>query len=117
MSRLPKGITIPNDTEYEIIEFVYEWHPSINSRGTGREGKKQIADLYIEFGMSVISDMLETACKAKSIITRYFETKRQLKELRNKAKSIDNLINETKSQIKNLEKGFEKLTGKSSIRR
>lgn len=74
LSRLPKGVTIPNDQEYEIIEFVYKWHPSINSRGTGREGKNQIASLYSKFGMSIIFDMLETARKSKNIINLYFDT-------------------------------------------
>lgn len=57
--------TVPNDKEYRIIEFVYTWHPSIS--GNTREGKKQIASLYSEFGMRIIADMFSTAKEAKII--------------------------------------------------
>lgn len=117
MNCLPNGIAVPDNQEYEIIEFVYKWHPSINSCGTGREGKKQIVGLYIEFGMPIMIDMLETARKAKNIINRYFDAKEQLKELRRKAQSIDNMISEQKLHIKNLEKEYEKMSGKSIISR
>ncbi|MDE5741085.1 MAG: hypothetical protein K2H90_01385 [Oscillospiraceae bacterium] len=57
--------TVPNDREYRIIEFVYIWHPSISENI--REGKKQIASLYSEFGMRIIADMFSTAKEAKII--------------------------------------------------
>ena len=51
------------NAEYEKIEFVYNYHPSINNVG----GKKQIADLYNSFGMRIILDMYATAEKAAKI--------------------------------------------------
>lgn len=46
-----------SNKEYSEIEFVYTWHPSISET----EGKKQIANLYQMFGMTVIKNMIETA--------------------------------------------------------
>lgn len=49
------------EEEYKIIEFVYMWHPSISET----RGKEQIANLYSEYGMAVITGMvpLATYCK------------------------------------------------------
>lgn len=44
-------------SEYKEIEYVYNYHPSI-------ENKAQIAALYDEFGMRIIRDMRPTAEKA-----------------------------------------------------
>ena len=49
------------DEEYEIIEIVYTFHPSIS----GAEGKKQIAHLFDNFGFRIIADMLPTAVKTR----------------------------------------------------
>lgn len=43
--------------EYEIIEKVYTWHPAINET----DGKGQIAQLYKDFGISVIRGMEKVA--------------------------------------------------------
>jgi len=48
------------ENEYKIIEYVYNWHPSIDAV----RGKEQIAYLYCEFGMSLINDMVNTATAA-----------------------------------------------------
>ena len=45
-------------SEYKEIEYVYNYHPSI-------ENKAQIASLYDEFGMRIIRDMQPTAEKAE----------------------------------------------------
>ena len=50
-----------NDKDYEIIEYVYTYHPGIDPV----KGKDQIANLYETFGMRIIVDMLPTAEKAK----------------------------------------------------
>lgn len=52
---MPDGVEVekPTDEEYEIIEKVYTFHPSISIT----EGKRQIAELYVNFGMSIIQDM------------------------------------------------------------
>lgn len=51
------------DENFKLIEFVYNFHPSIDEA----VGKQQIADLFATFGMRVISDMYPTACKAKTL--------------------------------------------------
>ncbi len=47
------GKEVP-DREMNIIQTVYTFHPAINDVG----GKGQIAKLYLEYGMTVIKDML-----------------------------------------------------------
>ena len=71
--------------EYEIIETVYSFHPSINEV----KGKDQIAELYNNFGMRVILDMLPTAEKAKELEN----------ELKKKKIEIDNLRRELNQLI------------------
>jgi hypothetical protein len=55
----PKEKQIPEvpDREYSIIEKVYTFHPAISET----EGKRQIAELYVNFGMVLIMDMLPRA--------------------------------------------------------
>lgn len=45
--------------DYKVVELVYTWHPSISET----KGKKQIAMLYTEFGMTVIRGMVPAAMK------------------------------------------------------
>ena len=47
---LGDNTVIPTLKEYELIEFVYNWHPCNFS-------KMAIASLYKEFGMAIIYDM------------------------------------------------------------
>lgn len=55
----PKEKQIPEvpDREYYIIEKVYTFHPAISET----EGKRQIAELYVNFGMALIMDMVPRA--------------------------------------------------------
>lgn len=55
----PKEKPIPEvpDREYSIIEKVYTFHPAISET----EGKLQIAELYVNFGMALIMDMVPRA--------------------------------------------------------
>ncbi len=48
---------MPTDREYKIIEKVYVSHPSIDPV----EGKRQIAELYVRYGMALIMDMVPRA--------------------------------------------------------
>lgn len=47
----------PSDHEWEAIHTVYQWHPVIKDVG----GQQQIANIYINLGMTVIYDMLPRA--------------------------------------------------------
>lgn len=52
-----KKIAVVSDTDYALIERVYTFHPAISET----EGKRQIAELYVNFGMVLIMDMLPRA--------------------------------------------------------
>ena len=43
----------PTEEEYKLIEYVYNFHPSISET----EGKKQVAYLYENFGIAIFRDM------------------------------------------------------------
>ena len=52
-----KEIRVVSHTDYALIERVYTFHPAISET----EGKRQIAELYVNFGMVLIMDMLPRA--------------------------------------------------------
>ena len=62
-------------SDYEKIEIVYTWHPSISET----EGKDQIAMLVENFGMRIIEDMLPTARKAQRILDKISKIKQELR--------------------------------------
>ena len=66
-----------NQSEYEIIEKVYTWHPAISNVS----GKDQIADLYKNFGMSVIRGMVPVADKMIEIDEKKRELRAQMELL------------------------------------
>ena len=65
-----KNITI-TDSDYNIIETVYAFHPAISEV----RGKEQIALIYITFGMTVINDMLPRAIKARELENKILQAK------------------------------------------
>ena len=52
-----------NSADYSVIEYVYNFHPSISDVG----GKDQIASLYKIGGMRLIKDMIPTAQRAEKL--------------------------------------------------
>ena len=77
LSRLPEGARKPTDKEFEAIQFVYNYHPSIHPS----EGKNQIAMLYSTFGMRIICDMYETAKRAQELEDERRRLKIRLQEI------------------------------------
>ena len=65
-----KKLTI-SDSDYEIIEVVYAFHPAISEV----RGKEQIALIYTAFGMIVINDMLPRAIKARELENKIAQAK------------------------------------------
>lgn len=66
-------------TDFEKINHVYAWHPSISET----EGKKQIAELYKQYGMAIILQMTEAANYALELereITFYNHKIQELKD-------------------------------------
>lgn len=60
--------------DWEIIEKVYTYHPSINEV----TGKDQIAYLYFHYGMRVIKDMYPTAEEAEKLEHRILALRTEL---------------------------------------
>ena len=77
LKRLPEGARKPTDREFEAIQFVYNYHPSIHPS----EGKDQIAMLYSTFGMRIIMDMLDTAQQAEMLESERRQLKARLREI------------------------------------
>ena len=73
-----------SDKDYEIIEYVYTYHPSIDPV----KGKDQIANLYETFGMRIIIDMLPTAEKAKHYEDEIRAAKLKLDRIKNEYEAI-----------------------------
>lgn len=63
--------------EYEKIEFIYNWHPSISETA----GKMQIATIWNIGGLRLIRDMEESARHAKAIDDQIRVEKEELKSL------------------------------------
>lgn len=57
VAEITQKIPVVPDREYSIIEKVYTFHPAISET----EGKRQIAELYVNFGMVLIMDMVPRA--------------------------------------------------------
>lgn len=68
--------------QYEKIEEVYMWHPTI-------EDKDDIATIYKVGGMRVILDMLPTAQKAETINRKQAELRAELVRLNREYKALE----------------------------
>lgn len=63
----PRKVVKLTDREWQLIETVYTYHPAI-------EDKKHIAGLYLDYGMSTITDMYLRALKLRDM-ERQIKTK------------------------------------------
>lgn len=63
--------------DYDLIEYVYTWHPMISEV----DGKHQVAYLYATFGIGIFRDMEATAKESEGLQTRIRHTLNKLKEL------------------------------------
>ena len=68
--------------QYEKIEEVYMWHPTIAD-------KDDIATIYKVGGMRVILDMLPTAQKAETINRKQAELRAELERLNREYKALE----------------------------
>ncbi len=76
---------LPSDEEYyDIIEFVYCYHPAIRNK----DGKEQIALLYLVGGIIVIKDMSQTATKAMNLEKEIATINQRLIELKHEYEKI-----------------------------
>lgn len=84
LMHLPEGTKAPTDEDFELIQFVYNYHPCIDPA----RGKKQIAMLYSTFGMRIILDMQETAKRAQEIENERRYLRARINELDDEYKAI-----------------------------
>lgn len=69
------------DSDYESIETVYMFHPSIDT-------KQRIADLFCNFGMTVIMDMFPRAEKLADLEERIHVRRTEIARLQKEIDSI-----------------------------
>lgn len=72
------------DKDYRTIEYVYTWYPTISETN----GKEQIADLYVNFGMPIILDMVERAGKMEKLEGELNTACNQVTIIRNRIKML-----------------------------
>lgn len=57
------GIENISNADYQLIEFIYTWHPLIKDT----TGKDQVAGLYSNFGISIFKEMEPKAKEAQKL--------------------------------------------------
>ena len=73
-----------SDDDYNLIEYIYTFHPSISET----EGKRQVALLYHEFGILIFKDMKETANRNRSLEVEIGRARNKLKALLEEADDL-----------------------------
>ena len=66
-----------NDDDYGIVERVYAFYPGIPDV----DGKKVVAQLFRQFGLTIFQDMYERANKISELESVIREKKRQLEHV------------------------------------
>jgi len=73
-----------SDEDYRTIEYVYTWYPTISETN----GKDQIADLYLSFGMPIIEDMVERAGQMENLDKDLKRVQAQLTAIQDRIKML-----------------------------
>lgn len=73
-----------SDEDYELIEYVYTFHPCISET----EGKRQVAMLWNEFGKQIFKDMRATAQRNQELEDAIQRTRHQLQNLLDEADAL-----------------------------
>lgn len=66
-----------SDADYEVIEFVYQFHPVVSETS----GKEEVAELYKSFGMVIFRDMYQRAEMAKELEEKIQVCRMELEKL------------------------------------
>lgn len=72
--RLSKSSKRPDDEEYKLIEFVYNWHPCNFS-------KENVAAFYDAYGMTLFYDMEDRSRAAMERNLKIRDIEKQIKRL------------------------------------
>lgn len=78
----PRKVVKLTDREWQLIETVYTYHPSIDD-------KKHIAGLYLDYGMAVITDMYLRSCHIRDMECRIREWESKLEILKRRCDDFD----------------------------
>ena len=78
----PRKVVKLTDREWQLIETVYTYHPAIDD-------KKSIAGLYLDYGMSAITDMYLRAVKIRDMEDDIKAAEGALERLRRKHDEYD----------------------------
>lgn len=73
-----------SDEDYNLIEYVYTWHPCISNT----KGKAQVAWLFNEFGIRIFKDMQATASRNQDLEEAIQRTRGQLQKLLDEADEL-----------------------------
>lgn len=82
--RLPDCTRKPTEGEFRTIQFVYTYHPIFNCANA----KDKIANLYFEYGMRIICDMMDTARRAQKIEDEQRSLRLRLDKLKREAAEL-----------------------------
>ena len=83
---LSKSSKRPDDEEYKLIEFVYNWHPCNFS-------KENVAAFYDAFGMTIFYDMEARSKAAMERDLKIRDVEQQIKRLKDlKDVLVDNRL-------------------------
>lgn len=73
-----------SDAEYELIEAVYQWHPSVRETS----GKEEVAELYKSFGITIFLDMFPRAEKNRALDTKFRYVQTEMERIREEIKEL-----------------------------
>lgn len=75
-----------SDADYEVIETVYQWHPSVKETS----GKEEVAELYKSFGMAIFHDMLPRAEKKRKLENQFLYVKVEMERIQAEIGGLSN---------------------------
>lgn len=78
----PRKVVKLTDREWQLIETVYTYHPAIDD-------KKSIAGLYLDYGMSAITDMYLRAVKIRDMESQIKRQEEILERMKRKYDCYD----------------------------
>ena len=73
-----------SDKDYQLIEYIYTFHPSISDT----EGKRQVAQLYNDFGIRIFMDMKPTADRNRQLDVEIGRARHHLEALLDEANEL-----------------------------
>lgn len=85
--KLPDDACQISEIEFDIVQFVYNYHPIFEMR---EDPKQQAADLWYKYGITIFIDMLDTAIRVSEIYHEKRELEHKIDELDEECKELMN---------------------------